>query len=1074
MLAKEDYRSWSICKMAEQGRTIRVKNLPTDIEHNRLKDKLFIHFLRQRNGGGEIDSVVIDRAGSALITFEDSGAAQRIIQRSQHTLEVDEKKYRVTATEHRERLEPDQVILSLTATVDCSLLPGGITALIDLSKSHDVQANFTEVRNCYSLQGSYSAVQSALTQLLGHSGGPESADKNSSDLSAPSGSRSVQTPQMTHAKVSEDKPLKQREKHPNGKTSDGKSGGKDINENSRPDSAALQPPSTSAEESTLIMDADMFQYLHKLCRKEFQDILDRYNIEAVDATSQGLTTLLLKATETKKGGEQDRLRRAKQAISQLYLDNERQICREQLSKRILFGDLQKAMKVLSSKFPKLLLNEDEQNLYIIGSSSDISEAKYYLQVEGGKKWKQAPGFLDPKTPVSPFAVEERSPVIARSAEGSHNKKLKLTLRSSEKEKKGETPKTYKLAARFKDSGIAGLGDRPPDFTTQTNSLTSKQAQIRSSTGYDVPAEIPVISDKEFPRVLSQNTGEDILFKSRKTASPFMVETLSQSKDKIDSTPINSEYQLSPRLSSLSGGFAPSPPGSGHSLRRASSFSGTPQEKSPKSSEDSSKLSVRGRSSSFSGKTEKPKQQVHSEEISEISQVMWLHIKDAYKTRVEDLTSDIQMKQRVSPDNRNLTLILTGADLSKVMLCKQRLQKLVDSVRSDFSLKRVAVSDLGVSDMADENIQACLSEIKNSFKKVSVHILDQCFFLLGPKEMCSQICATLLEVFKRDPGQHHYSYPSLGQSNSLDLHNNPQRIPETQTAKANWTHESLQWKTTYSSDYGRKEFANGSLHLSPVTKEYISREKVSSPSVAEAQDNKRRRSPHGDVSVTSRDACTGSVNGTAPRITEKERTAADTQRNGSRQMHTEMENPLDQHCSSQSNPVGSCPCGEKMVSLARTKCGVIMCQKCLEKYHTRCRVCPETDLTPQNIQGKMKMSKLNMKLPGYNQYGVIKVTYSIPDGFQGESHPSPGKPFRGGTFEAFFPNCDTVQQLLPRLHKAFKKGLTFTVKGKETDAKVDWNCIPHKTSLCEGKAKGGYPDSNYLTHLTETLERYGIA
>lgn len=70
----------------------------------------------------------------------------------------------------------------------------------------------------------------------------------------------------------------------------------------------------------------------------------------------------------------------------------------------------------------------------------------------------------------------------------------------------------------------------------------------------------------------------------------------------------------------------------------------------------------------------------------------------------------------------------------------------------------------------------------------------------------------------------------------------------------------------------------------------------------------------------------------------------------------------------------------------------------------------------------------------------------------ESHPSPGKPFRGGTFEAFFPNCDTVQQLLPRLHKAFKKGLTFTVKGKETDAKVDWNCIPHKTSLCEGKAK----------------------
>lgn len=60
-------------QMAEPGRTIRVSGLPTDIEHKRLKDKLFIHFLRERNGGGEIDSIVIDRVGSALITFEDSG-----------------------------------------------------------------------------------------------------------------------------------------------------------------------------------------------------------------------------------------------------------------------------------------------------------------------------------------------------------------------------------------------------------------------------------------------------------------------------------------------------------------------------------------------------------------------------------------------------------------------------------------------------------------------------------------------------------------------------------------------------------------------------------------------------------------------------------------------------------------------------------------------------------------------------------------------------------------------------------------------------------------------------------------
>ena len=61
--------------MAEPGRTVRVSGLPTDIEDDRLKDKLAIHFLRAKNGGGEINSVTIVKATpvSALITFEDSG-----------------------------------------------------------------------------------------------------------------------------------------------------------------------------------------------------------------------------------------------------------------------------------------------------------------------------------------------------------------------------------------------------------------------------------------------------------------------------------------------------------------------------------------------------------------------------------------------------------------------------------------------------------------------------------------------------------------------------------------------------------------------------------------------------------------------------------------------------------------------------------------------------------------------------------------------------------------------------------------------------------------------------------------
>ncbi|XP_067334621.1 E3 ubiquitin-protein ligase DTX4 isoform X2 [Channa argus] len=91
----------------------------------------------------------------------------------------------------------------------------------------------------------------------------------------------------------------------------------------------------------------------------------------------------------------------------------------------------------------------------------------------------------------------------------------------------------------------------------------------------------------------------------------------------------------------------------------------------------------------------------------------------------------------------------------------------------------------------------------------------------------------------------------------------------------------------------------------------------------------------------------------------------------------------------------------------------------------------------------------------------------------EGHPAPGKPFQGGTFEAYLPDCDKARKLLPRLETAFRQGLTFTVMSKETEARVTWDSIPHKTSLQGGKSGNGYPDSSYLIRLSEALTSQGI-
>lgn len=54
------------------GRTVRVHGFPAELPPDRAADKLTIHFLRSRNGGGDIAEVRVLRGSPpcALITFE--------------------------------------------------------------------------------------------------------------------------------------------------------------------------------------------------------------------------------------------------------------------------------------------------------------------------------------------------------------------------------------------------------------------------------------------------------------------------------------------------------------------------------------------------------------------------------------------------------------------------------------------------------------------------------------------------------------------------------------------------------------------------------------------------------------------------------------------------------------------------------------------------------------------------------------------------------------------------------------------------------------------------------------------
>nr|XP_046270602.1 uncharacterized protein si:busm1-163l24.3 isoform X2 [Scatophagus argus] len=1074
--------------MAEPGRTVRVSGLPTDTDDDRLKDKLFIHFLRKRNGGGEIESVTIVKATpvSALITFEDSRVAQRVIQHGPHVLEVDGKQYEVTITEHLEKPDPDKVILNLSGIVDCGQLPGGVMALTSLHKSHpDIQINPLAEGGLYTVRGPYSKVQDALAQLLGQPGRPQSTENKESGQPVNADSSYVLVGQKPQTQESEDRSRKlnkqreQREKVRTDRSSDEYNsgshrdltpGGYGWEDTGQTEGAALQlpePPAMSQEDFLLIVDADMFQYLQKHHRKEYQRILTQHGVDVVDMTSQGLTSLYLQVATAagEDGQDQECLKLARNALSVFFQENETRIHRAQLPKSILSprGGLQRAKENLCVRFPKLLLNEDDRNIYIVGSISDVSDAKQFLMEHNEVRAKKEdvssllrfPSY-DLGSPA--HADEQRVPLSTSSTLDPVNDRIDQLLRSEEDEKRAEGARRYKLAARFKDTGLAALGSRPTDFSLRGGlSSSSRQTRLGPVLGHDVLSDTAENAGQKGSRALAQNTGGDILFKSG-DALPSAASTQNKpslNSHVIDNQPKTLTSPLSTPPSNLSGRTSLPSAVSGSTLKRASSFSGTPRQKAhvtgQRSQDDTDKPTVRARtrSSSFTHQMGRDKQGGYNAEIT-LSFVMWQHIKEAYSSRVDDLTSDVQMKASRPGGSSDLTLTLIGANSSKVSSCQQGLQKLIDSVGADFSVLDLHLSELGITNPSDETLQACCAEVRSRFKKITIQIFKTSLFLLGPKQLCSQVGALLREVFSGDlaqmPDQQNFSTTSTSNGNlSLCLQMNedqrttPQVMLESQTSKADGTGCSQEKRTNNRSDFQETELVNGSVSQPLVRKDPVVKEKVKVVGTVEIDGQK--------TETSVRDPRTANDE-SAKRV------------NGVRSTETRTDEETVPHAKPRPVRFTQKEIGQKR----RTEIG---------ETTEESRVCHETEPTKRGIQGIMSHAKLNISIPGCAKDSAIKITYRIPDGIQGEGHPSPGKPFQGGVFEAFLPDCEKTKKLLPRLEKAFRHGLTFTVIEKETGGRVAWDCIPHKTSLCGGKSGNSYPDSTYLTRLSEVLTSHGI-
>ncbi|XP_036883700.1 N-myc-interactor [Sturnira hondurensis] len=82
---------------------ITVTEIPDELPKDLMRDKLELSFCKSRNGGGEVESVEYDeQARSAVITFVESGVAERILKNKDFPLYINQDRHRVAVSPYME------------------------------------------------------------------------------------------------------------------------------------------------------------------------------------------------------------------------------------------------------------------------------------------------------------------------------------------------------------------------------------------------------------------------------------------------------------------------------------------------------------------------------------------------------------------------------------------------------------------------------------------------------------------------------------------------------------------------------------------------------------------------------------------------------------------------------------------------------------------------------------------------------------------------------------------------------------------------------------------------------------
>ncbi|KAM9267557.1 uncharacterized protein RDI95_012538 [Morus bassanus] len=722
------------------GRTVRVGGLPADLPPDRVADKLTIHFLRSRNGGGEIADVQVlaGPQACALITFEALEVAQRILKAKNHVLSIGGKKYPLEVTAHVVELSPDEIFIGACMIVDYGKLPAGKTLLRNLHKGYsNVQFNFDSRNTHCIVKGPFTELQAFSRDLLGSLNLKSQAV---GEVLLPGSSRVAKETRMHDHQQAPDSTETAREtaKLPNWDQVYEKAA-KVPSPRGPVDGEAVE----QLEDFSLVMDSDIYLYMQRFCAAEYQGVLCQHRVDVVDVSSDGIAILYLQPSAG-TSGDMDALRQARLALQQLYQQLEVSLRKEKIAKGGLDMDSQ-ALRALTRElqklYPQLLCHEDEKQLYLIGNLVDVSQAKQYLQNFSTRRGAaHTVGVLSsslsshPATSCTTEAAlhKPKAPVdtsTSRLSPGRLELKGELKLAANFSTLKLDRSQASRGPLLNQDSPPVGQAQLSGKHLSETDAVgpsdptaLTQQYQPPVSTT-DVLLGSAAESQQKDPKERDHVKGGARLTR-HKALSPFGDKENSTSQhpgNSKGSGPIkhhplastSSTFDMTRTSSALDSKPSESRP----LLRRSNSFS------LPRSKE-SNKPQDTGRAGSGGSRV--------SEEMS-LDSLQWSYLKDVCHSAIDELCRDggVQISEHRTGDCTVLTL--QASDRSKLFQAKWKVEALVQKC-PDLVCQSMSYSELAVDGPDDTALSELCSLLRGNSLQVGLSKDKYKLCLACPKEM----------------------------------------------------------------------------------------------------------------------------------------------------------------------------------------------------------------------------------------------------------------------------------------------------------------------------------------------------